>query len=72
MDDEIKNKIDNRKEFNRYILITIARLIDEYPEQRFGQLIANYIFPNYRERDFFYEESVDTFNKIRELHTIRY
>lgn len=42
----------------------MEKLIDKYPDQRFGQLIANYIFLYYRQRDIFYEESQETFENI--------
>ena len=37
-----------RQEYNKKILKELDKLIDKYPNQRFGQLIANYIFPYYR------------------------
>lgn len=53
-----------RQDDNRKILRILDELIDEYPDQRFGQLIANYIFPFYREEDIFFEESSRTLEKI--------
>ena len=53
-----------RLDDNRKILRILGKLIDEYPDQRFGQLIANYIFPFYREEDIFFEESSKTLEKI--------
>lgn len=53
-----------RQNYNRKILKELEKLIDKYPDQRFGQLIANYIFPYYRQRDIFYEESQKTFENI--------
>ena len=53
-----------RLDDNRKILRILDKLIDEYPDQRFGQLIANYIFPFYREEDIFFEESSKTLEKI--------
>lgn len=49
---------------NRKILRILDKFIDEYPDQRFGQLIANYIFPFYREEDIFFEESSKTLEKL--------
>ena len=49
-----------RQQYNKEILNELSKLIDKYPDQRFGQLIANYIFPTYRERDIFFEESKET------------
>ena len=53
-----------RQNYNRKILRELEKLIDKYPDQRFGQLVANYIFPYYRQRDIFYEESQKTFENI--------
>ena len=53
-----------RQGYNRKILKELDKLIDKYPDQRFGQLIANYIFPYYRQRDIFFEESKETFENI--------
>lgn len=49
-----------RKNYNKKILRELDKLINQYPDQRFGQIIANYVFPNYREQDFFYEEPKET------------
>ena len=38
-----------RQNYNRKILRELEKLIDKYPDQRFDQLIANYIFPYYRQ-----------------------
>ena len=53
-----------RQGYNRKILKELDKLINKYPDQRFGQLIANYIFPYYRQRDIFFEESKETFENI--------
>lgn len=53
-----------RQDDNRKILRILDKLIDENPDQRFGQIIANYIFPFYREEDMFFEESSKTLEKI--------
>ena len=53
-----------RQGYNRKILKELDKFIDKYPDQRFGQLIANYIFPYYRQRDIFFEESKETFENI--------
>ena len=53
-----------RQNYNRKILRELEKLIDKYPDQRFGQLVANYIFPYYRQKDIFYEESQKTFENI--------
>lgn len=53
-----------RLDDNKKILRELGKLIDKYPDQRFGQLIANYIFPYYRQRDIFFEESSKTLENI--------
>ena len=54
----------NRQQYNKQILNELSRLIDLYPDQRFGQLIANYILPNYRQQDIFFEESKQTLKNV--------
>lgn len=56
------------------------KLICKYPQQRFGQLLCNYVFPDYSytdneimkiifgEYDPFYEESIDTYLKVCKLY----
>lgn len=61
---DYKEKVRLRKESNLEILKKLENLVEEYPDQRFGQIIANFIFPDYQEKDFFYEESVDTLTKL--------
>lgn len=56
-----------RKDYNEAILIKLQRLVQEYPDQRFGQLISNYVFPNYRSHDIFFEESEDTYKTFKAL-----
>lgn len=53
-----------RKQYNKKILAELSELIEIYPNQRFGQLIANYVFPDYRQQDIFYEESKETLNNL--------
>ena len=49
-----------RQEANKRILKELDRLVEKYPDMRFGQIIANYVFPEYREKDIFYIESERT------------
>ena len=60
-------KQKTRKDYNKEILHVLENLIEAFPEQRFGQIICNYIFPDYRERDPFFEEPKDTLEKYRKL-----
>lgn len=56
-----------RKEANKEILQLIGELVELFPDQRFGQIIANYVFPTYQERDIFFEESVQTLRWLNHL-----
>ena len=53
-----------RQEANKRILALINLYVEKYPDQRFGQIICNYIFPNYQNADPFFEESSETYMKI--------
>ena len=53
-----------RQDDNRKILRILGKLIDEHPDERFGQIIANYMFPFYREEDIFFEEASRTPGKL--------
>lgn len=53
-----------RQQYNKEILAELSKLIDKYPDQRFGQLIANYVLPHYREYDIFFEESKETLQNV--------
>lgn len=54
-----------RKEANLQILEYVKQLIERYPDQRFGQIISNYVLPDYREKDIFFEESTETLNTVK-------
>lgn len=56
-----------RQEANKEILQLIGELVELFPYQRFGQIIANYVFPAYRERDIFFDESVRTLYDLKRL-----
>lgn len=56
-----------RQKANMEILQLLGELVTLFPDQRFGQILCNYVFPDYRERDPFYEESVATLEKLKEL-----
>ena len=56
-----------RQQCNRELLEVLEDLIEAFPEQRFGQVICNYIFPDYREKDPFYEEPRETLEKFHKL-----
>lgn len=56
-----------RKDYNKEILHTLEGLIEALPDQRFGQIICNYILPDYREKDPFFEESKTTLERLQSL-----
>lgn len=53
-----------RQEANRRILELIKLYVERYPDQRFGQIICNYVFPNYQNADPFFEESSETYKNL--------
>ena len=60
----------NREADNKRAYELLGKLIEKYPEQRIGQIIANYMFPEYREKDFFYEEPNDTVSRMEKALNI--
>ena len=60
----MKEKIAKRQEANLNILKCIEKLIKEFPQQRFGQILSNYVLPP---GDPFYEESVDTLERVKNI-----
>ena len=58
---EFKEKAKMRQEYNYKCLDVLKEMIEKYPDWRFMQILSN---TGIDEIDF-YEESVDTFNKIR-------
>lgn len=56
-----------RKEANLEILARLEKLVNVCDDQRFGQIIANYILPDYRNRDIFFEESEETLENLKSL-----
>lgn len=60
----------NRESDNKRAYELLGKLIEKYPEQRIGQIIANYMFPDYRGKDFFYEEPFDTVERLKKALNI--
>lgn len=58
-----KQKVQEREKANREILKYIESLIERFPQQRFGQILSNYILE--KGVDPFYEESVDMLTRIK-------
>lgn len=61
----LNEKINSRHEANKKLVEILGMLVDQFPEQRFGQIICNYFFPEYQEKDPFFEESVDTLSRFQ-------
>ena len=60
---EFKEKAKKRQEYNYKCLDILKEMVENYPDWRFMQILSNI---GIDEIDF-YEESVDTFNKIKKL-----
>lgn len=60
----------NREDDNKRAYELLGKLIEKYPEQRIGQIIANYMFPEYKEKDFFYEEPLNTVERMEKVINI--
>lgn len=56
-----------RYALNKEILGILADLVEAFPQQRFGQIVANFVFPDYREKDIFFEESLETLKTLEKL-----
>lgn len=73
MKEIIKAKIDARQNSNREIMKILSDAIEKNPDLRFGQLLVCLDIVEgqfkeehiYRIRDPFYEESVDTLDRIK-------
>ena len=69
MDDKIKEIISRRKEANLLIIEKIKEIAEKFPDMRFGQILYNYVMKydhNGQICDPFYEESVDTYKRLKE------
>lgn len=53
-----------RQTINKEILKKLAILVEKYPQQRFGQILTNYLFPDYRSHDIFFDESAETLESL--------
>jgi hypothetical protein len=58
--ESIKDKIDNRQVSNFGIIILLIKIVKQYPELRFCQILTILNL----DKDRFYEESVDTLKRI--------
>ena len=60
----LKEKKSRRQETNFEILKEIEKLVIKYPQQRFGQILSNYVLPK---GDPFYEESAYTLERLYDV-----
>ena len=63
MDSELQKVILQRQEANKEILKYIGDLVDRFPQQRFGQILSNYVLEG--DKDPFYEESTAMLKRIK-------
>lgn len=63
---DIAEKISNRYDANLQIVIILNDLVSEHPDWRFQQILQNMGISSREGKDLFYEESVDTLNRLLE------
>lgn len=76
MDTNIKKMIAQRQGMNRKIIQRLAEIVEKEPQMRFGQILGNFVLEYERDRindvqtvnDPFYEESVVTWNRLKEYY----
>ena len=76
MDENIKKMIAQRQGMNRKIIQRLAEIVEKEPQMRFGQILGNFVLEYERDRindvqtvnDPFYEESVVTWNRLKEYY----
>lgn len=56
-----------RQKANREILKVLSTLVEQFPDQRFGQILCNYVIPEYRDKDPFFTESEITLQGVLEV-----
>ncbi len=60
---DFKEKAKTRQEYNYKCLDVLREMVEKYPYWRFMQILSNTGIDEIN----FYEESVDTFNKIKKI-----
>lgn len=63
---DIAKKISCRYDANLQIVIILNDLVSEHPDWRFQQILQNMGISSREGKDLFYEESVDTLNRLLE------
>lgn len=74
MDSVINNKIAMRQLANKQLLSILEQVVDNNPDLRLGQILFNYQFVKWENTDNgikihdpFYEEPVDTLNRVKSI-----
>ena len=62
---DIDEKISSRYDANLQIVMILNDLVSEHPDWRFQQILQNVGISSREGKDLFYEESVDTLNRLR-------
>lgn len=62
----IDEKISSRYDANLQIVMILNDLVSEHPDWRFQQILQNMSISSREGKDLFYEESVDTLNRLKE------
>ena len=64
IDKKISRTIKLRQESNYKILLILSKIMEEFPDLRFQQILQNIDLTSNDKKDLYYEESVDTLKTI--------
>lgn len=64
IDKKISRTIKLRQESNYKILLILSKIVEEFPDLRFQQILQNIDLASNDKKDLYYEESVDTLKTI--------
>lgn len=64
IDKKISRTIKLRQESNYKILLILSKIVEEFPDLRFQQILQNIDLTSNDKKDLYYEESVDTLKTI--------
>ena len=64
IDKKISRIIKLRQESNYKILLILSKIMEEFPDLRFQQILQNIDLTSNDKKDLYYEESVDTLKTI--------
>ena len=62
---EYKERVKQRQSANREILEMIAKIVEQQPDWRFGQILFNLGIVSYDSGDVFFDESVDILHRMK-------